>query len=56
MSRKFEKKIMKNILTLCFTLLLLTGCGNEPKKEKFTYKRTETETKPVVNSTRLVLN
>ena len=56
MSRKFEKKIMKNILTLCFTLLLLAGCGNEPKKEKFTYKRTKTETKPVVNSTRLVLN
>lgn len=47
---------MKNILTLCLTLVLLVGCGNEPKKEKFTYKRTKTEIKPVVNSTRLVLN
>ena len=47
---------MKNTLTLCLTLVLLVGCGNEPKKEKFTYKRTKTEIKPVVNSTRLVLN
>ena len=43
-----KKKIMKNILTLCLTIVLLVGCGNEQKKEKYKKKRKKTEIKQVM--------
>ena len=47
---------MKKVLAqFCFVLLLIS-CGNEPKKEKFSYERVKVEEKTETNSNLLVLN
>jgi azurin len=47
---------MKKLLAqFCFVLLLIS-CGNEPKKEKFSYERVKVEEKTETNSNLLVLN
>ena len=47
---------MKKLLAqICFVLLLIS-CGNEPKKEKFSYERVKVEEKTETNSNLLVLN
>ncbi len=47
---------MKKLLVqFCFVLLLIS-CGNEPKKEKFSYERVKVEEKTETNSNLLVLN
>ena len=47
---------MKKLLAqFCFVLLLIS-CGNEPKKEKFSYERVKVEEKTKTNSNLLVLN
>ena len=47
---------MKKLLfQFCFVLLLIS-CGNEPKKEKFSYERVKIEEKTETNSNLLVLN
>ena len=47
---------MKKLLVqFCFVLLLIS-CGNEPKKEKFSYERVKVEEKTETNSNQLVLN
>ena len=47
---------MKKLLfQFCFVLLLIS-CGNEPKKEKFSYERVKVEEKTETNSNLLVLN
>ena len=47
---------MKKLLVqFCFVLLVIS-CGNEPKKEKFSYERVKVEEKTETNSNLLVLN
>ena len=47
---------MKKLLAkFCFVLLVIS-CGNEPKKEKFSYERVKVEEKTETNSNLLVLN
>ena len=45
----------KFLFQFCFVLLLIS-CGNEPKKEKFSYERVKVEEKTETNSNLLVLN
>jgi len=47
---------MKNFLSLFSLVLLVISCGNEPKKEKFSYERVKVEEKTETNSNQLVLN
>ena len=47
---------MKNLITLFSLILLVISCGNEPKKEKFSYERVKVEEKTETNSNLLVLN
>ena len=46
---------MKNLLYL-LSITLLIGCGNEPKKEKFSYERVKEEPVEQVSSDALILN
>ncbi len=47
---------MKKLLAqFCFVLILIS-CGNEPKKEKFSYERVKVEEKTETNSNLVVLN
>ena len=47
---------MKKLLVqFCFVLLVIS-CGNEPKKEKFSYDRVKEEPKEVVDSNTIILN
>ena len=41
---------MKNLLALFSLVLLVISCGNEPKKEKFSYERVKVEEKTETNS------
>ena len=47
---------MKNLIALFSLILLVFSCGNEPKKEKFSYERVKVEEKTETNSNLLVLN
>ena len=47
---------MRNLITLFCLILLVISCGNEPKKEKFSYERVKVEEKTETNSNLLVLN
>ena len=56
MNCKFEKiLIMKKLLSISL-LIFLISCVNEPKKEKFSYDRVQTEKKIKTNDNGLVLN
>ena len=46
---------MKNLLYL-LSVTLLISCGNEPKKEKFSYERVKEEPVEQVSSDALILN
>ena len=39
---------MKKIITFLFTAIILVGCKNEPKKEKFSYKRVQEATENTI--------
>ena len=39
---------MKKIITFLFTTIILVGCKDEPKKEKFSYKRVQDATENTV--------
>ncbi len=47
---------MKKSLALYSLVLLIFACGNEPKKEKFSYERVKVEEKTENNANLLVLN
>ena len=47
---------MKKSLALYCLVLLIFACGNEPKKEKFSYERVKVEEKTENNANLLVLN
>ena len=46
---------MKKLLSISL-LIFLISCANEPKKEKFSYDRVQTEKKIKTNDNGLVLN
>ena len=39
---------MEKIITFLFTAIILVGCKNEPKKEKFSYKRVQEATENTI--------
>ncbi len=47
---------MKKLLCLCVIGLLIISCGNEPKKEKFSYERVKIDEKEQVENKGLILN
>ena len=47
---------MKKLLALFILVLLIHSCGNEPKKEKFSYERVKVEEKTENNANSLVIN